>query len=246
MPSFALILPAAGESRRFKDKHYKKPYAPLADRAVWLHAAEKFLARKDIVQSFIVVADEDVEAFRGKFAANLMIMGIEMVRGGKTRKESVANALAHVREDVEFVCVHDAARPVVSELWLDPLFAEAERTGAAILATPVTQTLKRVDRQKRVIETVSREGLWQAQTPQVFRRALLVEAHAKAAGDDATDDAMLVERLGHPVAVVPGSPLNIKITTREDLKIAAQLLKALPKPRLDRPAHPFADDQLWR
>ena len=246
MPSFALILPAAGESRRFKDKHYKKPYAPLADRAVWLHAAEKFLARKDIVQSFIVVADEDVEAFRGKFAANLMIMGIEMVRGGKTRKESVANALAHVREDVEFVCVHDAARPVVSELWLDPLFAEAERTGAAILATPVTQTLKRVDRQNRVIETVSREGLWQAQTPQVFRRALLVEAHAKAAGDDATDDAMLVERLGHPVAVVPGSPLNIKITTREDLKIAAQLLKALPKPRLDRPAHPFADDQLWR
>lgn len=246
MPSFALILPAAGESRRFKDKHYKKPFAPLGDRAVWLHAAEKFLARNDIAQSFIVVADDDVEWFREKFAANLMILGIQVVRGGATRCASVAKALAHVRDDVEFVCVHDAARPLVSEIWLDQLFEAAARSGAAILGQPVTQTLKRVSKDRVVQETVPREGLWHAQTPQIFRREILVRAYEGRADDSATDDAALVERSGQPVAVVSGSALNIKITTREDLKMAAALVKLLPKPRLDQPRHPFAEDDLWR
>ncbi len=246
MPSFALILPAAGASRRFRDRHYKKPFVPLGDRAVWLHAAEKFLARNDIAQSFIVVANDDVEWFREKFAANLMILGIQVVRGGATRCESVAKALAHVRDDVEYVCVHDAARPVVSELWLDELFAAAEKTGAAIPACPVTQTLKRVGNDHRIEATVPRDGLWQAQTPQVFRRELLQQAYANRPNDQATDDAALVEQLGHPITVVRGSALNIKITTREDLKIAGAMIKLLPKPKLDRDRHPFAEDDLWR
>ncbi len=96
------------------------------------------------------------------------------------------------------------------------------------------------------METVSREGLWEAQTPQVFRRELLVKAYAKRGGLQATDDAQLVERLGHKVTIVPGSPINLKITTREDLRLAEQALKALPKPKLLGPAHPFADDDMWR
>ena len=90
------------------------------------------------------------------------------------------------------------------------------------------------------------EHLWEAQTPQVFRRQLLLDAYAQRGGEPATDDAQLVERLGHPVTVVPGSPLNVKITSREDLRLVEQALKVLPKPKLSGPRHPFADDDMWR
>ena len=88
--------------------------------------------------------------------------------------------------------------------------------------------------------------MWEAQTPQVFSRTILLDAYAKRAGFQATDDAQLVERIGQKVAVVQGSPLNLKITTREDLRFAEHALKALPKPKFDGPIHPFADDDLWR
>ena len=117
---------------------------------------------------------------------------------------------------------------------------------AAILAIPITGTVKRVSNQKNIEETVAREGLWEAQTPQVFRRELLMEAHAQKNASAATDDAQLVEQLGHPVRVVPGSPLNLKISTKSDMQMAEMALKALPKPRLDGPAHPFSDGDMWR
>jgi 2-C-methyl-D-erythritol 4-phosphate cytidylyltransferase len=90
------------------------------------------------------------------------------------------------------------------------------------------------------------ENLWEAQTPQVFRRQLLLEAYAKCTSTPSTDDAQLVERLGQAVSVVPGSPINLKITTKEDLRLASHALKALPKPKLLGPAHPFENDDLWR
>ena len=126
------------------------------------------------------------------------------------------------------------------------MFAAAEKTGAAILAIPVSGTLKRVGADQRIVETLARTDLWEAQTPQVFRRQLLLDAYARRSQEPATDDAELVQRLGHPVTVVPGSPVNLKITTRDDLQFAAQALKALPKPKMFGPAHPFADDDLWR
>ena len=119
------------------------------------------------------------------------------------------------------------------------VFREAEKSGAAILAIPVSGTLKRVGSDRKIQETVSREGLWEAQTPQVFRRDLLLEAHARRDGFAATDDAQLVERLGHAVTVVPGSSINVKIATKEDLRLAEQALKALPKPKLFGHAHPL-------
>jgi 2-C-methyl-D-erythritol 4-phosphate cytidylyltransferase len=103
-----------------------------------------------------------------------------------------------------------------------------------------------VDQQKHITATVDRQALWEAQTPQVFRRELIVEAYVKRGRDDVTDDAQLVERLGHAVTVVPCSPLNLKITSRDDLKLAEQVLKVLPKPKLEGFQHPFADDNLWR
>jgi 2-C-methyl-D-erythritol 4-phosphate cytidylyltransferase len=246
MSRFAVIMPAAGRSSRFHDKYYKKPFAPLAGRAVWLHAAEKFLARDDVKQLLLVISPDDRELFEAKFAGNAAILGVEVVEGGAERSDSVERALARVKPDVEFVAVHDAARPCIADEWISAVFAAAEQAEAAILAIPVGGTLKRVSAERLVEETVSREHLWEAQTPQVFRRAVLLEAYARRQGFAATDDAHLVERLGRRVAVVPGSPINLKITTKEDLRLAEQALKALPKPKFSGPAHPFADDDMWR
>ncbi len=246
MAKFAVILPAAGKSRRFKDKHYKKPFAPLANRAVWMHSAERFINRDDVVQVLLVISPDDEDYFQMKFAGNAAILGIGVVQGGAERPDSVENALARVKPEADFVCVHDAVRPCLASEWIDKIFQAAERTGAAIFAVPVTGTLKRVGSDKTIQETVSRNDLWEAQTPQVFRRDLLLEAYARRADFPATDDAQLVERLGQTVTVVPGSPINLKIATREDLRLAEQALRALPKPKLQGPVHPFADDDMWR
>jgi 2-C-methyl-D-erythritol 4-phosphate cytidylyltransferase len=246
VPTFAVILPAAGKSSRYRDKHYKKPFAPLANRAVWLHSAERFLNRSDVKQVMIVVSPEDREDFNSRFAANVMILGIDVVAGGAERADSIQNALTRVKEDIDFVAVHDAARPLIADEWITRVFDAAARTDAAILGVPVGSTLKRVGNDNTIVETVSREGLWEAQTPQVFRRQLLIDAYARRGGFVATDDAHLVERIGRKVTIVMGSPINIKLTTQEDMRLAEQALKAMPKPKFDGPAHPFADDNMWR
>jgi 2-C-methyl-D-erythritol 4-phosphate cytidylyltransferase len=211
-----------------------------------LHSAERFLNRDDVAQVILAISPEDKEDFNLKFAANVMILGIQVVEGGVERADTIAKALARVKPEADYVCVHDAARPCIAGEWIDKVFGEAERTGAAILALPVSGTLKRVRGDRTIEETISREGIWEAQTPQVFRRDLLLEAYAKRGDFVATDDAQLVERIGHAVSVVTGSPVNIKITTQEDLRLAEQALKALPKPKMTGPAHPFADDDMWR
>jgi 2-C-methyl-D-erythritol 4-phosphate cytidylyltransferase len=246
MAKFAVILPAAGRSSRFKDEYYKKPYAPLAGKAVWLHSAERFLQRNDVSQVLVVIAPEDRESFSFKFGSNVAILGIDVVNGGEERSDSVAAALSRVRPEADFVCIHDAARPCLADAWIDDVFRAAEKTGAAILATPVSATLKRVGGDRKILETISRDGLWEAQTPQVFRRVLLLDAHARREGFAATDDAQLVERIGHAVTVVPGSSINIKITTKEDLRLVEQALKALPKPKFPGPLQPFSNDSIWR
>ena len=246
MAKFAVVLAAAGRSSRFHDPHYKKPYAPLAGRAVWMHSAERFINRSDVIQTILVIAKDDREYFQFKFSSNVALLGIQVIDGGAERCDSVANALARVKPEADFVCVHDAARPCLADEWVDKVFAAAEKTGAAIFAIPVAGTLKQVGPDHAIQRTVSRSGLWEAQTPQVFRRALLLEAYAQRGDMAATDDAQLVERLGHPVTVVPGSPVNLKIATKEDLRLAEQALKALPKPKLQGPVHPFADDDMWR
>lgn len=246
MAKFAVILPAAGRSSRFKDKNYKKPFAPLSNRAVWLHSAERFLNRDDVVQLVLAISPDDRDDFNFRFASNAAILGIDVVEGGAERSDSVEAALARVKPEADFVCVHDAARPCLADAWIDEVFQAAERSDAAILAVPVGGTLKRVGPGNKIVETISREGLWEAQTPQVFRRQLLLDAYARRDGFQATDDAQLVERLGKSVTVVLGSAVNIKVTTREDLRLAEQAMKALPKPKFQGPAHPFADEDMWR
>ena len=191
MSRFAVILPAAGKSSRFRDRE-KKPFASLDGRAVWLRCAELFITRDDVCQCVIVVAPEDQETFRRRYQANLAFMNVQIADGGKERFESVANALALVKPEAEFVAIHDAARPCVTIELIDTVFASAAKTGAAMLAMPVTDTVKRADDKGQVKETVARQGLWLAQTPlgQRWRHARMDLGRADAmAGSAGRPDA---------------------------------------------------------
>ena len=240
MSRFAVILPAAGRSSRFGGME-KKPFVSLDGRPVWQRAAEPFWKRDDVSKVYLVIAPEDRADFRHRFGHILAFTNAEVVDGGAERFESVANALAHVPETVEFVAVHDAVRPLLTTSLLESVFHAAEEHGAAMPAVPVADTLKQVDEStSRITGTVPRAGLWQAQTPQVFRRDWLVAAYANRAALPApiTDDAQLIETIGHPVFVVPGSSTNFKITTKEDLELAEAVLKARAAKTGSTPATP--------
>ncbi|MCA9067692.1 MAG: 2-C-methyl-D-erythritol 4-phosphate cytidylyltransferase [Planctomycetaceae bacterium] len=246
MSRFAVILPAAGQSTRFSAQRRKKPFVELKGRPIWVRTAEHFVNRKDVVQTLVVINPEDLDWFKEKYRPNLAFMDIEIVTGGEERADSVENALGRVHADVDFVAVHDAARPLLTPGWIDDVFEAAEKYEAAIPGIPITSTIKRVETLKsdrhQIVETVSRDQLWLAQTPQVFRRELLMDAYSKRDDVPFTDEASLVEQLGHPITVVPGSPMNIKITVPDDFKMAEALLDALPKEKGLKSLHPFADE----
>ena len=247
MAKFAVIMPAAGKSSRFGDKE-KKPYATLDGRAVWLRSAELFVARNDVVQTLLVIAPEDQEMFERRYRANIVFMNVKTVLGGAERFDSVANAIAQVAAEADFVAVHDAVRPCVMAEQIDAVFNAAAQHGAAVLATPINDTIKRTEAQHRKIQsTMPRENLWLAQTPQVFRKDWLVEAYAKRAqaAQPITDDSQLVEALGKPVQIVSGPASNIKVTTKADLFLAEAILKSRPDPKPNRPIHPFAEEEMW-
>jgi 2-C-methyl-D-erythritol 4-phosphate cytidylyltransferase len=248
MSRFAVILPAAGRSSRFGDPKLKKVFAEVDGRAVWLRSIEPFVNRDDVAQTIVVIDAADRELFELKFRSNVAFMNIKVIDGGAERSDSVARALEVVDPACEFVAVHDAARPCLTPDLVEAVFAAAKEHGAALPGLPVSDTLKRVGADRVATETVSRAGLYAVQTPQVFRRELLMRAYANRSriGKDVTDDAQLVEAIAHPCFVVEGSRWNIKITTRDDLRLAAAVLEAMPKPKREGPAHPFADEQaMW-
>ncbi|MDB5306649.1 MAG: ispD [Gemmataceae bacterium] len=247
MPTVAVIIPAAGKSSRFGGKD-KKPFVSLDGRPVWQRAAEMFWTRDDVSKVYLVLSPDDREEFRRRFGHLIAFNNVEVVDGGAERFDSVANALGRIPDSVELVAVHDAVRPLGSSQLVDTVFAAAARHGAAMPAVPVADTLKRVDPiSNRITETIPRAGLWQAQTPQVFRRDWLVEAYARRGELSAaiTDDAQLVEAMGHPVAVVPGSPANFKITTKDDLELAETVLKARQSKPAEKPSLGFGDEAKW-
>lgn len=241
MAKFAVILPAAGKSSRFSNQ-VKKVFTELKGRAIWVRSAELFVNRPDVIQTLVVIAEEDRDWFKEKFAPNLAFMNVQIIIGGKERFDSVRKALEQVSPEADYVAVHDAARPLMVPDWVDAVFKAAEKTGAAIPAVPVTSTLKRVGSDNRIEKTVSRDHLWMAQTPQVAKREWLVDAYEKIGSLNPTDEAQLLEQAGYPVEIVESSPLNLKITTKSDLRLAEVSLDALPKPKIPRPLHPFADE----
>jgi 2-C-methyl-D-erythritol 4-phosphate cytidylyltransferase len=248
MEQFAVILPAAGRSTRFGDPKQKKIFAELDGRAVWLRAVEPFINRDDVAQTIVVIAPEDRELFERRFRASVAFMNIQVIDGGAERSDSIARALEAVDPACAFVAIHDAARPCLTAALVDAVFASALTHGAALLAIPVADTVKRAGADRFTTGTLARENLYLAQTPQVFRRDLLLRAYANRSrlGAGATDDTQLVEAIGERCAIVEGSPLNLKITTGADLRLASAVLQALPKPKREGPAHPFADERaMW-
>jgi 2-C-methyl-D-erythritol 4-phosphate cytidylyltransferase len=242
----AVIIPAAGKSSRFAGRE-KKPFASLDGRAVWLRTAELFWSREEVSRVYVVISPDDHDDFRARFGHLLAFANAELVAGGAERHDSVANALARVPGEVPFVAIHDAVRPLTPPALIDAVFAAAREHGAALPAIPVADTLKQVDpATNRVAGTVPRAGVWQAQTPQVFRREWLAEAYA-GRSEGVTDDAQAVEAAGHPIVVVPGAVVNFKITTKDDLELAEAVLRSRtakkPEPPVSR--GPFDDEAKW-
>jgi 2-C-methyl-D-erythritol 4-phosphate cytidylyltransferase len=227
---FTVILAAAGKSSRFGDPLQKKVFSLLAGKPLWMYSAELFTGRSDVDEVILVIAPEDKDLFNEKFAGHAAMLGIRTVLGGAERAESVRNALETLGEDRPWVAIHDAARPCVSSHSVDAVFEAARQTGAAILAQACHSTVKRVDPSRIIIETVPRDQLWLAQTPQCFKTALLKQCYERhPQPQSVSDEAGLLEACGHPVTVVEGSPLNIKVTTKGDLRFAELALKALPQ-----------------
>ena len=205
-----------------------------------------FSQAQDVKQIIIVIAPEDKDDFLSKFGPNLAVLGIDVVLGGRERADSVENALAKVDDAADYVVIHDAARPCLDADLVERVFVAAGQSGAAIPAIPVNSTVKKSSDGRSVNSTVDRKGLYLAQTPQVFRRALILDLYKKRNGMAVTDESQLAEINGMEVALVEGSPLNIKITTKQDLAFASACLSAQPVTKFDAPIHPFNDDRLIR
>lgn len=214
----AVIVPAGGIGARLGSRTPKQFLA--LGREPILAATLRHFRRHPRVGAVVVAAPaahvERTRRVLGRAGAPLAV-----VVGGPTRQESVWSALQAVPTSAAVIVVHDGVRPFLTRALIDALINAAERDGAAICGLPIAETVKRV-RDGLVEATLDRQGLWSVQTPQAFRAAILREAHDKARRDGfvGTDEAMLVERLGHPVRMVPGLADNVKITTADDLRRA--------------------------
>jgi len=217
-----VIIAAAGSSRRAGQD---KLFASVLGRPLLAWTLEPFLQYQSLQRLVLVLRREAMEA--GQALADSLEGSVPIVTclGGERRQDSVRAGLEHL-EDCVWVVVHDGARPCLSPDLIERGLEAARRSGAAVPVVPVTDTIKEVGEANRITRTLNRALLWAAQTPQVFRRELLVQAHEAFAEETVTDDAELVERLGLPVSVFPGDPTNLKVTTAGDLLVAEALLAA--------------------
>ncbi|MSQ89815.1 MAG: 2-C-methyl-D-erythritol 4-phosphate cytidylyltransferase [Phycisphaerales bacterium] len=254
----AVIIPAAGAGTRFGGD---KLGQDLGGRPLLLRTVELFTKREEVGSIIVAAPPDALDEFRSRYGAQLGFHGVVIVAGGRSERwESVQNALAAVPEDCTHIAVHDAARPGTTDALLTRVFDAAKVAAAVVPGDPVHSTLKRVSaetflaapddavadailgdagrdavRGRRVEATVDRTRLMAIQTPQIFAAELLRRAYAQPDLTGATDDAMLVERLGEPVLVVDGDPRNIKVTTTADLAIVRAILGHRPPEQ--RPVH---------
>lgn len=223
----SVILPAAGLGTRMvpgggEPPLGRKQFLTLHGSPILIHTMRRFDACPSVSEIIVALRPDDMEWFEAALASERFVKPVRFAPGGDSRQESVANALQVLGTDVELVAVHDAVRPFVTVDAIEAAIAKAAETGAAILGVVPVDTVKQVHLHE-IRTTIPRERLVLAQTPQVFRVALLREAFAKAREENfvGTDEASLVERLETvPVSVVPGSERNIKITKAADLALA--------------------------
>jgi len=219
------IVPAAGQGTRL-GRSLPKAFVLVAGKPLLEHTLAGLSGAFRFDEILVAVGAEHVGR-AVKLAAHAGFRNVRVIAGGRTRAESVGNALREVRESSTIVAVHDAARPLVSKRMIRALITAAAECGAAIAALPATATVKRV-RKGFVVATEDRETLALAQTPQVFRKKLLVDRYRRLGlkAFKATDEAALFDGSGQDVRVVPGEVKNIKVTTPEDLELLAHYLKA--------------------
>jgi 2-C-methyl-D-erythritol 4-phosphate cytidylyltransferase len=223
----AAIVPAAGAGIRM-EAALPKQFLALGDRPLLVHTLQG-LSQSPLIDTVVLVVPADwVSKAKAELVEPHRLTKVgAVVAGGARRQDSVAAGLEALPPEVNLVVVHDGVRPFVTAEMVAAVVEAAKDVGAAVTAVPVTDTVKKVDGGV-VVETLRRERLVSVQTPQAFSRSLLAEALGRAETDGVagTDEAALVERLGHPVRVVSGSPYNLKITTPEDWALAEALLRA--------------------
>ena len=221
-----VLIPAAGEGSRLESA-VKKPYLTLAQKPILARTIQQFEQNTAVDEIFVIVNEADFEICNTTVLEPYAFQKVRgLVAGGATRQLSVYNGIRALPADTDFVIVHDGVRPFVTDETIFACLDAAAEWGAAVAAVPAKETIKIANAEGFIVETPNRERLWTVQTPQVFRKSLLAEAHQTAEEKQlaATDDAALVEQLGYPVKLVKGSYANLKITTPEDLRIAEAFL----------------------
>jgi len=222
----AAIVPSAGAGTRLKSK-IQKPYINLGNKPILARTLLALSKNKNIREILVSVGKDKLGKARREIVERYNIKKARLVAGGKFRSDSVYNALKLVSRDMDYVLIHDGIRPFVTDGLIRKLLKEVSRFSAVVAAVPVKPTLKFVGNDGLIANTPSRENFWEAQTPQVFEKHLIEKAYKIAVKKNikATDDSALVERIGVKPKIVMGSYSNIKITTKEDLELAKNLLK---------------------
>ena len=225
----SIVIAAAGKGTRM-GLETNKQYLEVQGKPVLAITIQRF-EECSFVDEIIVVANEtEVDFCRKNVIDRFGFKKVKVVTpGGATRQQSVYNGLRHVSPECGIVLIHDGARPFIDAYGIETCIDAAEQYGAAVLAVPAKDTIKRADESDFIEETVDRSKLWYIQTPQAFQYELIMDAHAKAMQDgfDGTDDAVLAERMGYKVKLVLGSYNNIKITASEDLIMAESMARMI-------------------
>jgi 2-C-methyl-D-erythritol 4-phosphate cytidylyltransferase len=222
------IIVAAGEGRRLGGPS-PKTYLPIAGRPLVLRTLDRFFSSRTVDKVVLVVAEKEIRRCKALIQGDSNLSGRAWIlqAGGRSRQESVRRGLEKLDADCEIVAIHDGARPFVSPSLIDRCVEEAYRVGAVVVGVPVKDTIKVVSQEHWVEATPARDSLREIQTPQMFRKDLIIEAHhwAELQTFNATDDATLVEQIGKPVFLLEGERTNIKITLPEDVLLAEALLR---------------------
>ncbi len=227
MDKMIAIILAAGQGKRMKS-HLSKQFILLQGMPIIVHTLRVFQAAEEIDECILVCGQGEEGFYRPEILHDFgLTKQVQVTPGGKERQDSVYCGLAKVSSDCSYVMIHDGARPLVTVDVISRVAEEVKITGAVTVGVPVKDTIKRTDAGGFITDTLPRERLWHIQTPQGFRRELIIRAHeqAQAVGFYGTDDASLIERLGNPVKIIPGSYENLKITTPEDIIVAETILK---------------------
>ena len=221
-----VVIVAGGSSTRTSGAELKQ-FRWVAGKPMLLHSLQAFMSRRDVV-SVVCVIPKDFVADPPPWIFQCDIDRLLLSIGGETRTASVRNGLEDLPDEASIALIHDAARPLIDDAVVDRVIAKAREGEAAVPALPIIDTVKEVDDQGRVVRTMDRSRLWRVQTPQGFPREMIERAHreAKQARATATDDAALCERIGAPVAIVPGNPRMMKVTTETDFERIEALFAA--------------------